>query len=204
MIGNDNLEQNFKTYYIKLRGAKQGETPHFEFTHKVGDSYEVMVTERDITQFTGVLQSVEKNVREWEGDEIVSYKLTLVDGEAEERYVLEINQNAFWREMVNRLANLVKLDGGLHFVKFGVYSGEFEGDDGEMRESRGFYVHSDLNKGKHEVQFSTLRDKIKTVTVGKKEIKDMSEMNEYFEKMLNEQVIPAISESPLAPIADAA
>lgn len=197
MIGNGNLEQNFKTYYVKLRGTTEGEKPHFEFKHKVGDEYEIIETDRPITQFSAVLQKVTRHEREYKGDLIVSNKLTFVDEDSEERYVFEINHNAFWREMVNRMANLVSKDGGIHFLKMGVYSGPYEDKEGNPRESRGFFVHSDMNKGEHEVSFSSLTNLIDVATVGKKEVKSMDRMNDHFEKMLDDVVIPAISVTPV-------
>lgn len=174
MLGS-NKSNNNKVYFLKITTKdkdKKNVAPHFAVSEKVGDKWEVTKEVKDVSgNLTGV--TIEKKI--WEEQEYDVIKLALEDTETQETYVLDLRQNLLSRSIFNSFLNLKTFDN----VEVGLYT----------KKGEGAYPAVSVKQNGERVSWAYELDKlpkIEKVKVGKKEIVDSSELDEFYIEKLKE------------------
>lgn len=177
MLGS-NKSNNNKVYFLKITTKdkdKKNVAPHFAVSEKVGDKWEVTKEVKDVSgNLTGV--TIEKKT--WEDQEYDVIKLALEDTETQETYVLDLRQNLLSRSIFNSFLNLKTFDN----IEVGLYT----------KKGEGAYPAVSVKQNGERVSWAFELDKlpkIEKVKVGKKEVVDSTELDEFYLERLKELAV---------------
>ena len=179
-IGNKNGFENKKVYFVKVvtkdKDKKQLDNPYFSFSQKVGDEYKEVQQEK---AFSGTLKRVETGSYKWEGDDVLTSKAIVEDGE--EVYFIDIPFSILGRSVLNSLLSLENLE-GLNFTIYLTKPSEKNG--GKRFPQISIWQNDELVKWKYAIgEFPA----VKKIKVGKKDAQDSSETDEFFVAKINER-----------------
>lgn len=173
MLGSN--KTNNKVYFLKITTKdkdKKSVAPHFAVSEKVGDKWEVTKEVKDVSgNLTGV--TIEKKT--WEEQEYDVIKFALEDTDTQETYVLDLRQNLLARSIFNSFLNLKTFNN----IEVGLYTKKGEGS----------YPAVSVKQNGERVSWAYELDqlpKIEKVKVGKKEVVDSTELDEFFINKLKE------------------
>lgn len=178
--------------YAKIVGTKKGETcpVEFVFTRKQGDEYVEIDRQQD---FSGHLVSVAMKTFTFQDEEKETVELKLDDGT--DVYILNVNFSNIGRSIINSIASIEDFGKELLISCYRNKAG---------------YASASCRYGLGSLDWKyPLSDipKIKTVTVGKKEVVDSTELDDFFRnevnaisKRLGEYMATAL---PVAPVGTA-
>lgn len=177
MLGS-NKSNNNKVYFLKITTKdkdKKNVAPHFAVSEKVGDKWEVTKEVKDVSgNLTGV--TIEKKT--WEDQEYDVIKLALEDTETQETYVLDLRQNLLSRSIFNSFLNLKTFDN----IEVGLYT----------KKGEGAYPAVSVKQNGERVSWAFELDKlpkIEKVKVGKKEVVDSTQLDEFYLERLKELAV---------------
>lgn len=195
MLGNKHRQNDNELIILKLKTADAEKRPvpvHFEISKKVDGKWGAVGDTKDVS---GDITKIELYTREWEGVETPLVKIFIEDAEAKETYLLDLRYNMLSRNLFNTLLSLTSFEG----VSIGVYE--------RKKEEKTFPAVSVKQDGKL-VNWKYKIDelpKVETVRVGKKDITNFDNLNDFFIeelKKLSELVkgAPApVAKKPAAP-----
>lgn len=173
-----------KVFFGKVVGFKPNDTkePGVELKAKGDDgSYKVVET---TSQISGCISKIELSEYEYQGDNIQTFSITFVDDEIKENYVVNFNFNNASRGVLNCLATApdFTLPVRLSFYrnKSGYASIFIEQEKLDSTWEKLPY------KWEYEKHIAPM---VKTVRIGKKEMKDYSKVDEAFIKLLNDVIL---------------
>lgn len=175
MLGNTNQSNN-KLLILKIRtqdAEKKKISPVFAVSQKNEDGKWAQTTE--VKDVAGTLTKIETEKKEWEGQEYDVIKIFLQDDSVGETYLLDLRQNLLSRSIFNSLLSLSEFDG----VSIGLYETKKDGET---------YAAVSVKRNGERVSWKYKLDelpKVKKVKVGKKEVVDSSEVDEFYIKELN-------------------
>lgn len=175
MLGNNNQSNN-KLFILKIKtkdAEKKDIPPVFAISEKVDDKWQQTKENKDVC---GDLVKIETEKREWEGNEYDTIKVYLEDKEVQETYLLDLRQNLLSRNIFNTLLGLKDYSN----VSISLYENK-KGD-------KTYPAVSVKQAGARTEWKFKLEDlpKIKKVKVGKKEVTDSTELDQFFIEKLNE------------------
>lgn len=186
MLGS-NKSNNNKVYFLKVTtkdAEKKNVAPHFAVSEKVGDKWEVTSQVKDVSgNLTGV--TIEKKT--WEEQEYDVIKLALEDPATQETYVLDLRQNLLARSIFNSFLNLKTFEN----IEVGLYT----------KKGEGAYPAVSVKQNGERVSWAYELDqlpKIAKVKVGKKEVVDSTELDEFYIEKLKELAV-RVKSGPSAP-----
>lgn len=188
MLGNK--EESGTFYYLKLRGTKKGELPFFSVTQK--DENGKYPEIKQVNSVSGHLVGIKKESYEWEGEKVNTFKLEMRDGD--EVYIVTFGYNMISRNMLNCLAACENIS----TVELKVY---VDKKTGHQR------MFTTVNGGKTGWKYESdvLTPMIEKVTNKKGEVvsTDTSELDAFFAKVIDNEILPKLSHSlPATPKAD--
>lgn len=186
MALNTNTAKNQnKLYILKVRTQDAEKKPlpvHFEVFEKKtveveGKTEERWVTTTTTKDVTGDLNSIELTEREFKGEKIPGVKVTLVDDSQKESYLLDLRYNIVSRSLFNSLFGLTSFEN----LEIGVYQTKPKSADGKS------YASISLKQNGKRVDWKFDKNSIppiETVKIGKKEVSNFDNMNEFYIKHL--------------------
>lgn len=168
-----------KTYYAKVKGLAQGATEPLEFQFKTNNPDATGEEDKTIvltaTDFSGKFKSCKYRKTEHNGNEYESITLTFEDGE--ERYQLDLGLSNFTMKLLSSLYSAETLDVvKLNLYRKGGYNNVWVENNGEALK----WAHS-----AEEMSAKTKYEK-----VGKKEVADTTERDEF---IIND-LVPAVND----------
>lgn len=169
MLGSNRQNDN-ELIILKLKTADAEKKPvpvHFEVTKKVGDKWSAVAETKEVS---GTITKVETYEREWEGVVTPLVKVYLEDAEAKESYLLDLRYNMLSRNLFNTLLSLESFDG----VKIGVYERK-KGD--KTYPAVSVRQNDQLVNWKYKIEELPAIEKVQ---VGKKEITNFDNLNDFF------------------------
>jgi len=176
MRGREN-QDNRTPFYLKLRGLKKGETPHFlqettkDHLNKIGDEpYDLkgnrVLLRNTINDVSGKMTGIKHFQDEYENEKYDVIKLTLIDGD--ERLIIQFNMSSFCRNMMNQLLSVDTIDK----VRLMVWTYE---------DKTGITVWVDGEKSAWAHDWDEQKKMVKTIKKGGgKEEKDYFDLNQFF------------------------
>lgn len=169
MLGNSRQSEN-ELIILKIRTTDDLKSPtpvHFEVSKKVGDKWSAVAETKEVS---GTITKVETYEREWEGVVTPLVKVYLEDAEAKESYLLDLRYNMLSRNLFNTLLSLESFDG----VKIGVYERK-KGD--KTYPAVSVRQNDQLVNWKYKIEELPAIEKVQ---VGKKEITNFDNLNDFF------------------------
>ncbi len=174
MLGNSNKQNNNELIILKLKTADAEKKPvpvHFEITKKVGDKWTATGEIRDVS---GKLTGLELYEREWEGNVYPLVKVFVEDEAVQETYLLDLRYNMLSRSLFNSLLSLSSFDDVQIAVR--------DRKKGE-KTFPAVYVNQGGKKVDWKYQIADLPP-IEKVKVGKTEVTNFDNLNDFFVKEL--------------------
>jgi len=169
-------------YYFKVIGLKKGsEEVYFEVKQKDENGDYPVVNK--VKGVQGHLESIKLEKRDYQGEEIVTYKFVMKD--KEDLYIVSFGNNSVLRSLLNCLAS-ADIVGE---IAFGVYINK--------NGNKSVWVKNDNNSLGWKYKFEDLPE-VKVAKVGKKEVYDSTERDEFFESTVLKEVCEKLTPSPEA------
>lgn len=175
-LGNNNTNNN-KLLILKVvtkDAEKKQVPPHFSVSTKADDGKWTVTNQ--VKDISGDLVKVETEKKEWEGQEYDVIKVYLADDKLKETYLLDLRQNMLARNIYNSFAGLKSFEN----IEIGLYE--------KTKGEKTFPAVSIKQNGTRVDWKFKLEElpKLNKVKVGKKEIVDSAELDEFFIKELEE------------------
>lgn len=173
-MGLGTQKNSNKAYFLKIVTKDENKkqiSPVFSVTEKVGDKWEQT---RTATEVTGNLVAVLLEKKEWEDNEYDVIKLSLQDAETDELFVLDLRFNLLSRSIINSFLGMkeyTNVSVSLYQKKDSNYPAVSVKQNGE-RASWAFSIEE--------------LPKVEKVKVGKKEVVDSTELDEFLLGKLKE------------------
>ena len=140
--------------------------------------------EQLVDGISGIIVEIKKTEGDYEGTPIPRMEVTLTDGG--EKYILSVSRySTYGRGLINKLLN-VNMN---RIVEIGAFASQFNGKQ---------YIHPSVKQGDKNVLKAIANEQmpeVKTVKVGKKEVIDSTERDEFFDAKLD-QLITDLAEKP--------
>ncbi len=147
--------------------------------------------EQLVDGISGTIVDIKKTEGDYEGTPIPRLEVTMMDGG--EKYILSVSRySTYGRGLINKLRN-VNMS---RFVEIGAFASQFNGKQ---------YIHPSVQQGGKNVLRSITNEEmpqVKTVMVGKKEVMDSSERDDFFDAKLD-ILIQDLAEKPAPTAMDA-
>jgi hypothetical protein len=147
-------------------------------------------SEKLVDGVAGVIVDIKKTEGDYEGTPIPRMEVSIMDGE--EKYILSVSRySTYGRGLINKLLN-VNMN---RVVEIGSFASQFNGKQ---------YIHPSVKQGDKNVLKAIANEQmpeVKTVQVGKKEVIDSSERDDFFDSKLD-QLIQDLAEKPAPTVMD--
>lgn len=186
MIGNN---QSFnKVYFLNMKTKKE-EKPHFRVVDATDDEKHIDMP--DATFVEGRLAGIEPTKWKYEGEVMYQARMRIVDDTMNEMYMVTIPYSMVGRSILNCLASQDKIGK----IRISLYTSKNSG-------YASAYVTNDGEQCDWQYSIDAMRSKIAESKVGKKVVRDYSELDEFFDKVITEIIAKRLFAAPPTELPD--